>query len=96
MTNEEAIEYLYDIQTDAVYNILSEEKEAIEMAIQALESQKTAHFIGFENPNYSPFDNDIFNPKVLLKCSECGNAILSMFAYCPMCGRKLTEVENDE
>lgn len=37
MTNEEAIELLYDIQTDAVYNVLSSEKEAHEMAIKALE-----------------------------------------------------------
>jgi len=39
MTNEEAIELLYDIQTDAVYNVLSDEKEALEMAIKALEKQ---------------------------------------------------------
>lgn len=39
MTNEEAIELLYDIQTDAVYNVLSSEKEALEMAIKALEQQ---------------------------------------------------------
>lgn len=39
MTNEEAIELLFDIQTDAVYNVLSDEKEALEMAIKALEQQ---------------------------------------------------------
>lgn len=37
MTNEEAIEYLFDIKTDAIYNITTEEKEAINMAIKALE-----------------------------------------------------------
>lgn len=39
MTKEEAIELLYDIQTDAVYNVLSSEKEALDMAIKALEQQ---------------------------------------------------------
>lgn len=39
MTNEEAIELIYDIQTDAVYNILPDEKEALEMAIKALKQQ---------------------------------------------------------
>ena len=39
MTAEEAIELLYDIQTDVVYNVLSDEKEALEMAINVLEQQ---------------------------------------------------------
>ena len=39
MTREEAIELLHDIQTDAVYNVLSSEKEALDMAIKALEQQ---------------------------------------------------------
>lgn len=36
MIQDEAIEYLFDIKTDAVYRILSVEKEAIDMAIEAL------------------------------------------------------------
>lgn len=39
MTNEKAIELLYDIQADAVYNVLSDEKEALEMAINVLKQQ---------------------------------------------------------
>ena len=39
MLREEAIELLYDIQTDAVYNVLSDEKEALEMAINVLKQQ---------------------------------------------------------
>lgn len=39
MTAEEAIELLYDIQTDAVYNVLSSEKEALDMAINVLKQQ---------------------------------------------------------
>ena len=39
MTREEAIELLYDIQSDAVYNILLDEKEAIDMAIEVLEQE---------------------------------------------------------
>ena len=40
MTREEAIELIYDIQTDAVYSILTEEKEALDMAISALSENK--------------------------------------------------------
>ena len=41
MTREEAIELIHDIQTDAVYSILPEEKEALDMAISALSEQKS-------------------------------------------------------
>lgn len=40
MTREEAIEFIHDIQTDAVYSILPEEKEALDMAISALSENK--------------------------------------------------------
>ena len=39
MLREEAIELLFDIQTDAVYNVLSDEKEALELAINVLKQQ---------------------------------------------------------
>ena len=38
MTREEAIDYLYDIKTDAIYRILSEEKDAIDMAVRSLQA----------------------------------------------------------
>ena len=40
MTREEAIELIHDIQTDAVYAILPEEKEALDMAISALSNKE--------------------------------------------------------
>ena len=40
MTREEAIELIHDIQTDAVYSILPEEKEALDMAVSALSENK--------------------------------------------------------
>lgn len=40
MTKEEAIELIHDIQTDAVYSILPEEKEALDMAISALSEKE--------------------------------------------------------
>ena len=39
MTKEEAIELINDVMTDAVYQILSEEKEALQMAIEALSQE---------------------------------------------------------
>ena len=39
MTREEAIAYLYDIKTDAIYQVTTEEKEALDMAIKALEQE---------------------------------------------------------
>lgn len=39
MTNDECIEILHDIQTDVVYGLLNEEKEAIDKAIEVLKSQ---------------------------------------------------------
>lgn len=54
MTNEEAIEYLFDIKTDVVYNITTEEEEAINMGIKALQDKgyeqgyKDGYAKGFE------------------------------------------------
>ena len=43
MTNEEAIFYLDDIATDAVYRITGDEKKAIGLAISALRAQEKDH-----------------------------------------------------
>ena len=83
MTNKEARDILHSGGTEEQLH------KAVDMAVKALEAQETAHFVGHENPNYSPFDD---SPKILLLCSECGSAVLSVFNYCPMCGRKLEEL----
>ena len=37
MKNDKAIEHLYDIKTDAIYCITTEEREAIQISIKAIE-----------------------------------------------------------
>ena len=96
-SNEEAVEQVKLLKALTGYDkdnpIVQKMQSALDMAIKALESQETAHFVGHENPNYSPFDD---SPKILLLCSECGSAVLSLFNYCPMCGRKFEESDKNE
>ena len=63
MTTEEAIELLYDIQTDAVYNVLSDEKEALEMAINVLKQQPCEDAISRESVIEWLKDKDIIKTK---------------------------------
>ena len=56
--------------------------------LNALDREGQAHLVGFENPNYSPFDN---SPRILMTCSNCGNAVLSVYRYCPMCGMEFNQ-----
>ena len=82
MTREEAIELIHDIQTDAVYSILPEEKEALDMAISALK----------ENRPKGEWD---VNCQGIVFCSKCKKVINhnydidymeSHFNFCPNCG----------
>lgn len=86
MTNEEAIktlkETLYDEKTSKNY------LEAVRMARESLENQKTGHWI------------DVTNGRGGHKCDNCheyapsyqsGNEYLTK--YCPNCGAKMQEVE---
>lgn len=57
MTNEKAIEYLYDIKTDSVYQITTEEKEAIDVAIKALEGNIETKIFNVEE-SFEPDDWD--------------------------------------
>lgn len=82
MTKEEALEILDTIPT------IHEQVDALEMAIKALENQKTGKWIG-----------DWFSPK----CSVCGKkplyeryygvdgeeTSLLKSSYCPNCGAKM-------
>lgn len=49
-----------------------------------------AHWVEFENPNYSPFDN---TPKKIVLCSHCGNGHGAKDNYCCVCGAKMDEEE---
>lgn len=82
MTYEEAIEFLYDIKTDAVYNVLSVEKEALDMAIKVLEKQV---------PKKPVFEKDLYGGH--LYCPSCKKVIMGTLLnwqprYCN-CGQVL-------
>ncbi|MBO7733858.1 MAG: hypothetical protein J6S67_14945 [Methanobrevibacter sp.] len=74
MTREEALEILNTIPT------IHEQVDALEMAIEALENQKTGHWIKDEEMSIM-FD--------IWKCSECGGGGDKHFKYCSYCGSKM-------
>lgn len=91
MTYEEAIMYLDDIKTDVVYKITSNEKEAIDMAIEVLEKQipkkpeKTV--FGFEKESYD-FSCPICHSRIISKIDGewCAGA---KYKFCVNCGQAL-------
>ena len=78
MTKEETLKWLDTIPTQ------SEQVDALEMAIEALENQKTGHWIA---------DVDKWGDVVTTingyKCSECGMFNTDKDNYCPNCGAKM-------
>lgn len=93
MTNEEAIELIYDIQTDAVYNILPDEKEALQMAIKALEQQpKTGHWIVIRE-KYEFMGGTVNEPRGC-KCSNCNKVVRFKSDFCPNCGADMRGENN--
>lgn len=47
-----------------------------------------AHWVEFENPNYSHFDN---SPEKIVLCSHCNNGHGTKDDYCCVCGAKMDE-----
>lgn len=96
MTNDEAIGFLYDIQTDVVYNITSKEKEAIEIAIKALQEQKRERGLC----SHWKTEYDVKGRKATYTCANCGTAYQVMLVssaeikdyadrYCRNCGKEM-------
>lgn len=88
MTTEEAIEILSDVGD---INRCAEDAEALEMAIEALEQEpKTGHWILLDECSNSGY-----------YCSECHKKVIKegwsktvkKVKYCPNCGAKMTESE---
>lgn len=77
MTKERALEVLDHIPT------IGEQVDALEMAIDALESYKEGKWIKINNPNYSPFDG---SSTKLFICSICESTQYKRTKYCPECG----------
>jgi rubrerythrin len=84
MTREEALEILDTIPT------IHEQVEALEMAIKALENQKTGHW------EYVQYDG---NHKIgNYHCSVCRHIIIPFEnqKYCPNCGACMKRGDNNE
>lgn len=84
MTREEAISFL---QVDKQYQDIKDYREALDIAIKALEQEpKTGHWIV-----------EVWNNKEHHTCSVCQRVVdyESCYHYCPYCGAKL-EVESEE
>lgn len=91
MNREEAIKILkdtlYDEKTPTDY------LEAVKMGREALENQKTGHWI----------EKDGYDGDTYYDCSECGESFCliegtptdNLYNYCPNCGAKM-EGENNE
>lgn len=81
MTKEEAIELLKQHKMESEEDYWLRRAEALGLAIEALENQKTGHWI--EN---APEWQNIDPPYI---CSECGNFHLRKTNYCDQCGVKM-------
>ena len=77
MTKEDALKWLDTIMTQG------EQVDALEMAIESLESQKTGHWINTYKHNGTTI--------IAVKCSICGNYSRSAIRsdYCPNCGANM-------
>lgn len=90
MTDKEAKDRLICLKLSYKIRIEEEDIEALEKGIQALEKQKTGHWIRwYEEVEYKTCIENIPH----CKCSECNkeyNPYTSNFIkYCPQCGAKM-------
>ena len=86
MTNKEAIEILKKCKEESEEDYYVKRAEALEKGIEALENQKTGHWINRESD---------FNATVYHYCSVCnsktptGASKYDFYDYCPHCGAKM-------
>lgn len=95
MTNEEAIKELREASDSEVrygdtehhYNEVMKRIEAFEMAIKALEQQKTGHWWA---RNTYPQESECWD------CSECKETVFEQTNYCPNCGADMRGEKNED
>lgn len=86
MTKERALEVLDQIPT------IGEQVDALELAIEALESKKEGTWFKTNNPNFSPFDG---SRTKLFTCTVCNHTQYQRSKYCPNCGSYNGELRED-
>ena len=90
MTREEAIENLKELlECSYVDRFEDSENEALEMAIKALEQEKTGHW------EIIPKDKWDSSTAPHIKCTRCNCRPFGdvPFAYCPNCGARMESKE---
>ena len=97
MTREEAIGVLEDVRDAICENIpgshpeLDELKEAVQMAVNALEERKTGKWIHTDTQAGYDINGDLVWAD-MMKCETCGFEIcaiqghIAQYNYCPNCG----------
>lgn len=92
MTNSEAIKYLIRPLSTSTSDGEEKQKEfeAYKMAIEALEKQKTGHFVRWYEVEEKQ-NGEEYIPQC--KCSECGTSFepytSNFIKYCYVCGAKM-------
>ena len=95
MTNQEAIENLRGILTEAteyenaVCYVTGEDREPLEMAIEALENQKTGHWIKYGCPRCGEQHYKCTSCGYYINFGQWGEFYTKEFKYCPNCCAKM-------
>ena len=95
MKPEEAILTLHEIKTDAVYCVTSEEKDALNMAIEALKERPHGEWLS----HYEYCKKHDCIPSGLIAfwwCNKCEQGVEIPTNFCPNCGADMTKKEGNE
>lgn len=89
MTNKEAIQILRSIRVYDIYpkSASEETKQALDMAIKALEERPTGKWIEHDFKTCGGLGDWDY------KCSNCEKVYCGKFNYCPNCGSRMKGAE---
>lgn len=98
MTRNEALEILQAVKFLLPIEAYTDRaEEALDMAIEALE-RKCGEWIAYNGDDPNWLRND--GSPVFMQCSECNTMVVNNFAfnwnYCPNCGAKMDEREEEQ
>lgn len=86
MTKEEAIKRLESI---VIRDALQEDYDALDMAIEALEEQKTGHWIKYGIPRCGEQHYKCTSCGYYINLGQWGELYTKEFKYCPNCGTRM-------